>query len=173
VVSFGIETGSELIQQRIGKKVTIKQMKEAVLACRKYDLRVKTGWMIALPGDFDEQMKSLDLMLKLDPDEITIHHFIPMPGTPYWNNPSQYGITFDKRRLLESFSIDALPWDIGLNFDYITHDEIKEVTKQTINGLQKAGYKRPGDVKSYGVKSKVVNTYMDRKRLPVLTSEGK
>lgn len=173
VVSFGIETGSELIQKKIGKKITIKQMEAAVAACRKNGLRVKTGWMIGLPGDVNEQIKSLDVMIKLNPDEVTIHHFIPMPGTPYWDNPGQYGINFDKQRLLESFSIDALPWDIGLSFDYISHDEIKEITTQMIDRLRDAGYKRPGDVKYYGTNSKVVNTYMDRNRLPVLTSEGK
>lgn len=171
VVSFGIETGSEFLQDRIGKKIKLTQMKEAVAACRDYGIRVKTGWMIGLPpGNYAEQMKSLDVMLELEPDEITIHHFIPMPGTPYWLEPERYGIRFEKERILRSFNIDSLPSQLGLSFDYITNEEIEEVTQKIVESLQSSGYKRPGEISSYGLKSKVVNTYMDRDRLPVLPS---
>ncbi len=91
VVSFGIETGSEKIQNLIGKKLKREQIKLAVKVCRDAGIRVKTGWMVGLPGNYEEQMKSLDLMLELNPDEISIHHFIPMPGTAYWHYPERYG----------------------------------------------------------------------------------
>jgi radical SAM superfamily enzyme YgiQ (UPF0313 family) len=172
VVSFGIESGSDKIQDAMHKRINITQMKEAVKVCKEFGIRVKTGWMIGLPfGDYAEQMKSLDVMLDLEPDEITIHHFIPMPGTPYWNNPERFGMSFEKQRLLESFSIDTMPDQIGLKFDYITNEEIKMVTGNIIKELCAFGYKRPREVVSYDLKSKVVNTYMDRDRLSVLPSQ--
>ncbi|PIR93512.1 hypothetical protein COT99_00405 [Candidatus Falkowbacteria bacterium CG10_big_fil_rev_8_21_14_0_10_43_10] len=171
VVSFGIETGSELIQEAVDKKLNRRQMKEAFNACRKAGIRIKTGWMVGLPGDYGEQMRSLDLMLELEPDEISIHHFIPMPGTYYWHQPEKHGIYFDKRILLSGFSIDALPDKIGLKFSYITNEEIAAVIQEMIRVLEQAGYKRPGQLSSYDLKSKVVNTYLDRGRLPVLPSK--
>lgn len=171
VVSFGIETGSELIQTEVDKRIGRDQMKIAVDACRAAGIRVKTGWMVGLPGNYEEQMKSLDLMLELEPDEITIHHFIPMPGTYYWYQPEKHGISFDKRTLLSNFSIDMLPSQLGLKFDYISDEEIEAVIQEIIRRLQQAGYKRPGELSSYDLKSKVVNTYLDRGRLPVLPSK--
>jgi len=171
VVSFGIETGSPEIQQAINKHTTLRQMQRAVEACRNHGIRVKTGWMIGLPGSYEEQMKSLDVMLALQPDEITIHHFIPMPGTPYWNHPEQYGISFDKDRLLASFSLDALPRQIGLKFQYLSHEDIEWIIDTFIIRLQEAGYKRPGELSTYDKTSKVVNTYKDRGRLPVLPED--
>lgn len=172
VVSFGIETGSELIQEVVGKKLSREQMKMAIKACREAGIRVKTGWMVGLPGNYGEQMKSLDLMLELEPDEISIHHFIPMPGTQYWHQPERYGISFDKKTLLSNFSIDMLPSQVGLRFTYISDEEIVAVTHEMIRKLKQAGYKRPGELSSYDLKSKVVNTYLDRERLPVLPTKN-
>lgn len=171
VVSFGVETGSELIQAAVEKRLDREQMKRAVDACRKAGIRVKTGWMIGLPGNYAEQMKSLDLMLELEPDEISIHHFIPIPGTPYWHQPEMYGLHFDKRTLLNNFSIDALPSQVGLSFSYISDAEIEAVVQEMIRRLRQAGYKRPNELSDYDLKTKVVNTYLDRGRLPVLPAQ--
>lgn len=171
VVSFGIETGSELIQVEVDKRIDRNQMRIAVDACRSAGIRVKTGWMVGLPGNYEEQMKSLDLMLELEPDEISIHHFIPMPGTYYWYQPEKHGISFDKRTLLSNFSIDMLPSQLGLRFDYISDEEIAAVIQEMIRRLRQAGYKRPGELSAYDLKSKVVNTYLDRGRLPVLPTK--
>lgn len=172
VISFGIETGSEFLQTEISKKVSIKQMKAAVQSCRKFGIRVKTGWMIGLPpGDYDEQMKSLDVMLELQPDEITIHHFIPMPGTPYWKNPERYGIEFDKDELLSQFSIDTLPDQLGLKFQYLSGDEIVAIIEEMLRILRAHGYKQPGEISEYNLESRVINTYMDKGRLSVLPSQ--
>ena len=170
VVSFGIETGSEFLQAETAKRIRIDQMKQAVQACRDHGIRVKTGWMVGLPpGGYDEQMKSLDVMLELSPDEISIHHFIPMPGTPYWRNPELFGIEFDRERLLRSFSIDALPDQLGLKFHYLSGDETVAVITDIISALRDHGYKQPSEISgSYDLHTRVVNTYMDRGRLPVL-----
>ena len=168
VVSFGIETGSELIQQKVGKHLDREQMKIAVSACRKAGIRVKTGWMIGLPGNYEEQMKSLDLMLELEPDEISLHNFIPIPGTPYWHQPEKHGISFEKQTLLKNFSIDTLPSKAGLTFTYLSDEEIEAVIQEIVRKLKQAGYKQPGEILSYDLHSKVVNTYLDRGRLPVL-----
>jgi len=171
VVSFGIETGSELIQKAIEKRLSQKQIKKAIKACKQAGIRVKTGWMIGLPGNYEEQMKSLNLMLELNPDEITIHHFIPIPGTVYWHNPEKYGLSFERFTLMNNFSFDVLPNQVSLKFDYITNEEIETLTHEMIQRLQEAGYKRPGELTSYDLTSKVVNTYEDRRRLPVLPSK--
>lgn len=95
----------------------------------------------------------------------------PMPGTYYWHQPEKHGISFDKRTLLANFSIDILPSQLGLRFDYISNEEVEAVIQEMIRRLQQAGYKRPGELSSYDLKSKVVNTYLDRGRLPVLPSK--
>lgn len=171
VISFGIESGSELIQESVGKKLKIEQMKKAVNACREFGIRVKTGWMVGLPGDYNEQMKSLDVMLELEPDEISIHHFIPMPGTAYWNRPEVYGISFNKEALLQNFSIDALPNETGLNLNYLSNEEAKEIVEIIVRELRSAGYKSPAEISEHTLKVKIVKTYMDRKRPSVLPSE--
>ncbi len=170
VVSFGIETGSEFLQERVSKNIKISQMKKAIQACRNHGIRVKTGWMVGLPpGGYDEQMKSLDVMLELSPDEISIHHFIPMPGTPYWKDPNLFGIEFNKKQLLENFSIDSLPGELGLKFNYISEEELIAVITKIVDVLRQHGYKQPHEIsEAYSIGTRVVNTYMDKGRLSVL-----
>jgi len=72
---------------------------------------------------------------------------------------------------MKNFSIDALPDQLGLKFDYISNSKIEKAIQEIVKKLQEVGYKRPGEIDSYGLTSKVVNTYMDRGRLPVLPSK--
>lgn len=168
VLSFGVESGSDLIQQQVKKRLDLQGAKNTLLACRESGIRIKTGWVIGLPGSKTEQLKSLDLMLELMPDEISIHHFIPIPGTAYWDEPWKYGISFDKDRLLRDFSIDALPQDIGVSLDYLSHDEAKTIADKMVGRLRAAGYRQPHEIDSTQSNPRVVNCYTDRARLPVL-----
>jgi radical SAM superfamily enzyme YgiQ (UPF0313 family) len=146
VVSYGFEAGSQKILEQIDKTIKIEDMAYAVSKPRKYGIRIKTNWIVGLPGgNFDEQLKSIEIMEATKPDVISVHSFTPLPGTPYWNNPEKYGIHFNKKELLEEFNYNTYPLPIKL--DYLSLEEEKEIIKRMTDRMLAIGYKLSEDAK--------------------------
>ena len=79
-VCFGVESGSDSILGNAKKGVNCAQVRLGVRAAQKAGLRVKTGWIYGLPGCLEEQYASIPFMLRLRPQEVSIHQLIPFPG---------------------------------------------------------------------------------------------
>jgi anaerobic magnesium-protoporphyrin IX monomethyl ester cyclase len=94
-IAFGVESGSEKILKVIHKRITPAQVQNAVALAKQAGLRVKTSWIVGLPGSLEEQLKSIDLMEKTQPNHIDVYWLTLYPGTPFWETPEKYGIHFD------------------------------------------------------------------------------
>ena len=95
-ICLGVEAGSEAILRRTAKGI------DRETTCRGRPQRerrrsaVKTGWIVGLPGTLQEQYESLAFMCELRPHEISIHQFIPFPGTEYYRRPGDYGLRLSR-----------------------------------------------------------------------------
>jgi radical SAM superfamily enzyme YgiQ (UPF0313 family) len=137
-IYFGVESGSDTILRAAQKGMTTAQIRRGIRAAADAGLRVKTGWIYGLPGTLEEQYESIPFMLDLRPHEISIHQLIPFPGTIYYNDPSRFGIRIADPKSFESFCYGGLDGDI--QFDYLSHEQLRQLLEDTAAALENAGY---------------------------------
>jgi radical SAM superfamily enzyme YgiQ (UPF0313 family) len=137
-IYFGVESGSDHILRKADKGMTTAQIRRGIRAALHAGMRVKTGWIYGLPGSLREQYKSIPFMLDLRPHEISIHQLIPFPGTIYYTDPSRFGIRIADPKAFESFCYGGLDGDI--QFDYLSHSQLRQLLEDTASALEAAGY---------------------------------
>lgn len=137
-IYFGVESGSENILKSSLKKITKQRLLDGINHAKNAGIRVKTGWIYGLPGTIEEQYESIDFMLKMEPHEISIHQLIPFPGTPYYENPEEYGIIIKDKSNFESFCYGGISDNI--QFKYMTQEQLDKLLKDTAIALENAGY---------------------------------
>jgi radical SAM superfamily enzyme YgiQ (UPF0313 family) len=135
---FGVESGSDRILRDANKGMTAAQIRRGIRAALDAGLRVKTGWIYGLPGSLEDQYESIPFMLDLRPHEISIHQLIPFPGTIYYADPTRFGIRIADPKAFESFCYGGL--DGGIQFDYLSHDQLRQLLEDTSAALEAAGY---------------------------------
>jgi anaerobic magnesium-protoporphyrin IX monomethyl ester cyclase len=137
-IYFGVESGSDRILKAAQKGMTTAQIRRGIRAAADAGLRVKTGWIYGLPGTLEEQYESIPFMLDLRPHEISIHQLIPFPGTIYYTDPARFGIRIADPKSFESFCYGGLDGDI--QFDYLSHEQLRQLLEDTASALEAAGY---------------------------------
>jgi len=137
-IYFGVESGSDRILRDAQKGMTTAQIRRGIRAAFDAGLRVKTGWIYGLPGSLEDQYESIPFMLDLRPHEISIHQLIPFPGTIYYTDPARFGIRIADPKAFESFCYGGLDGDI--QFDYLSHDQLRQLLEDTAGALEDAGY---------------------------------
>lgn len=82
MVTFGIESGSPEILEKIRKQISIDRAVEAVQACRCAGLRTECTFILGFPFDTDETMKrTLDAAKRINPTIAIFFPLMPYPGT--------------------------------------------------------------------------------------------
>jgi len=137
-IYFGVESGSDRILRDAQKGMTTAQIRRGIRAAFDAGLRVKTGWIYGLPGTLEDQYESIPFMLDLRPHEISIHQLIPFPGTIYYTDAARFGIRIADPKAFESFCYGGLDGDI--QFDYLSHDQLRQLLEDTADALEAAGY---------------------------------
>lgn len=174
LIIFGIETGSDSILERINKGISVSQIEDTIALCKKSGLDIKTTWIVGLPGRYDEQMESLKLMKTLLPNQITIHMFIPYPGTELYKNRSQYGISINNQVFMKKLPLlNPGYWDEkifnnpGFSLDYLTFDQLKEIAQIMSVELKRMGYVYPNQYNGQGAE-RTFKTFLDKINNPLL-----
>jgi radical SAM superfamily enzyme YgiQ (UPF0313 family) len=138
-VCLGGESGSDHVLKVASKHLTVRQVESAIVSASRAGLRVKTWWMVGLPGgDFADQLTCLDVIDKARPQEVAIHTFVPLPGTPFWRDSARYGITLPNIGDLENLYYYGSPDDV--RYEYLTSKEMWTALEQCSSGLEAMGY---------------------------------
>jgi anaerobic magnesium-protoporphyrin IX monomethyl ester cyclase len=137
-IYFGVEAGSDAILRRIRKGIDRAAIQRGIQSAKDAGIRVKTGWVFGLPGTLAEQYEAVSFMRELRPHEISIHQFIPFPGTPYYDRPAEHGIRIRDPKDFASFCYGGLSDNIS--FDYLSRNELEELLRYTIAVLEAEGY---------------------------------
>lgn len=161
-VSFGIEAGSDKILKNVDKCLRFDDIINTIRSAHESGLRVRTTWIVGLPGDYHEQLKSIPLMEHLAPfiHSFSIHNLLPLPGTPYGDHPKQFGINFEEETLLNHASFNEVPPQDILSFDYLSFDEMLMVFHLMEKSLIKKGFKTPNLAKPG---DRIIRTPINRK----------
>ncbi len=91
-VSFGIESGSQAVVDRLRKGTTIAQARAAFRGAREAGLLRVGFFLLGSPGETEDDMAStLALAKELDPDILQVAFLTPYPGSALWERiPPQH-----------------------------------------------------------------------------------
>jgi radical SAM superfamily enzyme YgiQ (UPF0313 family) len=158
-IAFGIESGSDAILRRIHKGTRSQTALAAVHMAKTANIRVKTSWIVGLPGPFEEQLESIDLMQAMEPNHIDVFLLTIYPGTPLWRRAKEYGITIDKNDP-PMMSTDKLNSN-RYHLSYLSKEEIIQIVSKMEKAMIDRGYQiiSPGE-ESFNPETKVMTTFL-------------
>ncbi len=95
-ICFGLESGSQMVLDRIKKRITVAQSREAVKMAKEAGINVLVSFILGLPGeDSVTASQTVGLAKELFSDygaSYGFHILAPMPGTDVCEKAREYGI---------------------------------------------------------------------------------
>ncbi len=125
-VSYGIESGSDVILKNMGKSATLTQARDAINNTRKADLRCPVSFMIGYPGETRQTvMETVDFCKDLNIPLSAMMFTCPYPGTPLYNQVKNTQQFKEQNSSEEDFVLkigDAV--DLTVNMTKMSNDEL-------------------------------------------------
>lgn len=85
LVSIGVESGSQYILDKIGKKITIDEIRDTVKLFKKHKIKIYNYFVLGLPWDNEETIaQTIDFAIELDSDFASFYTAMPLPGTRFF-----------------------------------------------------------------------------------------
>lgn len=95
-ISYGLESGSQEILDKIRKRETLEQIGQAVRWTKEAGIRTKGFLMFGNPLETEETLKkTVEFAKKLDLDDFHVSYLSPMPGCELYGDAEKYG-AFDR-----------------------------------------------------------------------------
>jgi anaerobic magnesium-protoporphyrin IX monomethyl ester cyclase len=91
-VSFGVESGNPEMLKRIGKGITLEQVREAVSLCREAGIIAHTSFIAGLPGETPETLRETEEFAAGLGSLYGYHHLAPFPGTTIREEVEKYDL---------------------------------------------------------------------------------
>lgn len=83
--SIGVESGSQMILDNIGKKITLDDVRKTVSILKKYKIKIYNYFVIGLPWETEETVEeTIKFAIELDSDFINFYTANPLPGSKYF-----------------------------------------------------------------------------------------
>jgi radical SAM superfamily enzyme YgiQ (UPF0313 family) len=81
-LGYGVESGDQQMLNKMGKQITIEQIKKSFNLCRKIGIVAEANFIIGHPFETEEKvLKTIDFAKKLDADYANFAIMVPFPGT--------------------------------------------------------------------------------------------
>lgn len=85
ILSFGVESGSQKILNRIGKNITLGQIRQAFRWCKQAQIERAAHIIFGLPGETRETIRqTMKFVKEINPDYVQFYSAIPFPGTRFY-----------------------------------------------------------------------------------------
>lgn len=96
-ISMGVESGSQQILDKIKKGISLGQVKESVLLCKKYSMVCLLHFIIGFPWDnYDTVNATIKFASSLKWGIIEFNILVPLPGTPMEKITKELGLMLPK-----------------------------------------------------------------------------
>ena len=83
--SIGVESGSQMILDNIGKRITLDGIRKTVKILKKNKIKIYNYFVIGLPWETEETVEeTIKFAIELDSDFISFYTANPLPGTKYF-----------------------------------------------------------------------------------------
>ena len=82
---FGLESGSQRVLDRVDKRLSTEQIQRQSLLVREHGMVAITAVLLGVPGETaDDMRRTLEMMRTLHTDIFDVNTYVPLPGTPLW-----------------------------------------------------------------------------------------
>jgi len=130
IIAFGVESGNEEILERIRKKATVDQAREAVRLCREAGVLSSIYLLMGLPWDTPQTINdNVKLAKEIKPDFVEIFYSYPFPGTELHQIALQEGLIQPGEVPLEAYAHPAMG---GL---HLTQAELADYRRKSLRRI--------------------------------------
>lgn len=85
LVSIGVESGSQMMLDNIGKKISLDDIRNTVKILKKNKIKIYNYFVIGLPWETEETVdETIKFAIELDSNFISFYTATPLPGTRYF-----------------------------------------------------------------------------------------
>ena len=127
LVSIGVESGSQYILDKIGKRITLNQIRETVNIFKKARIRIYNYFVIGLPWENEDTVEeTIRFAIELDSDFISFYTATPLPGTRFFNYAKENNL------LDKDTSFENAYFYPAVNTHFLSKDRVFELHKQAI-----------------------------------------
>lgn len=86
LVSIGVESGSQEVLDKIGKRIHLDQIRNTVKVLKKHKIKIYNYFVIGLPWETEETVEeTIKFAIELDSNFISFYTATPLPGTRYFD----------------------------------------------------------------------------------------
>jgi len=91
-LSYGVESGNQLVLDTIQKGFKIEQIKNAFRWTHEAGMEARGTFILGLPNDtWETMMETINIAIDIDADYAQFQLLTPYPGTELWDTASSYG----------------------------------------------------------------------------------
>ncbi len=134
LVSIGVESGSQYMLEKMGKKITLDDVRKTVKIFKQAKIRIYNYFVIGLPWETEETIEeTIKFAIELNSDFISFYTATPLPGSRFYDYAKEHNL-FDKDTSFENAYFYP-----SVNTHHLTKDRVFELHKSAI----KRFYLRP------------------------------
>jgi anaerobic magnesium-protoporphyrin IX monomethyl ester cyclase len=138
---FGVESGSPRILEKLNKRITLDQVKQAVKMCRKEDIQVACSFIMGIPGETVEDMeKSLKFAKKLDPDWCRFNIYVAYPDSVLYEEVRQNRLYDREEDFLLYVKTDDFDFESLSQIQRRFHMAFSRSPKRIIRKIKREGF---------------------------------
>lgn len=102
LVSIGVESGSQYMLEKMGKKITLNDVRRTVKVFKKSKIRIYNYFVIGLPWETEETVEeTIKFAIELNSDFISFYTATPLPGSRFYDYALEHNL-FDKETSFEN-----------------------------------------------------------------------
>lgn len=102
LVSIGVESGSQYMLEKMGKKITLNDVRRTVKVFKKAKIRIYNYFVIGLPWETEETVEeTIKFAIELNSDFISFYTATPLPGSRFYDYALEHNL-FDKETSFEN-----------------------------------------------------------------------
>ncbi len=130
-ISIGVESGSQLILDKINKRITLNQVSNTVHICRKHKIVTLLHFMIGFPWDSkDTIITTIKFAKQLGSTLVDFNIVTPFSGTPLWTLLQNYNLILENASLKKSNYQKSI-----IKTFYLNHNELEHYRNKAINSF--------------------------------------
>jgi radical SAM superfamily enzyme YgiQ (UPF0313 family) len=127
LVSIGVESGSQEMLDKMGKKITLDQIRKTVKVFKSAKIRIYNYFVIGLPHESEQTaQETIKFAVELNSDFISFYTAMPLPGTRFYDYALENGLLDSETSFENAYFYPAV------NTHYLTKERVFELHKSAV-----------------------------------------